>query len=211
MIYDEIQEMIKNIFASRAKNISDKIVDVWAKEISTRGFTDFGLKDAEKELMADDEVDLTLPKVLAIIYKNNRKYKTTIKKENCAYCNGMGYVYSTLFFNKEGLYESSSCALRCYHNNEDDKGAKMVLNEETHHKTEVKDGYILVFKDIVEREAYLQKVEANNWYDLWVEQETPKGELVPFYPPKEEELVGENLVIPEPKEDVPEDEETIPF
>ena len=86
MIYDEIQEMIKNIFAARAKNISDKVVNVWAKEISMKGFTDLALKDTERELMEDDETDLTLPKVLAILYKNNRKYKEPFKKIPCEYC-----------------------------------------------------------------------------------------------------------------------------
>lgn len=211
MIYDEIQEMIKNIFAARAKNVSDKVVNIWAKEISMRNFTDLGLKDAEKELMEDDETDLTLPKVLAIIYKNNNKYLPKFEKKECEYCNGLNYVYNTLFFTKEGVYEASIYGLKCYHNNDNVKYTKMVLNEETHNKTEIRNGYVLVFKNILEKEEYLKKVEENNWYDLWVKQETPKGELVPFYPPKEEELVEENSVIPDPEEDVPEDEETIPF
>ena len=86
----------------------------------------------------------------------------------------------------------------------------MVLNEETYNRTEIKDGYVLVFTDITEEEKYLEKVRANNWNDLWVKPEEPKGELVPFYPPKEEDLVGEDLVIPEPEEYVPDDED-IPF
>lgn len=121
-----------------------------------------------------------------------------------------GKVYCTLFFDKDGNYDDYTYALKCHHNDKDDKVVKMVLNKETNNKTEIKDGYVLVFKDICEQEEYLEKVKANGWKDLWVKQEEPKGELVPFYPLKEEEMVGEDLVIPEPEEYVPDDED-VPF
>lgn len=220
MIYDEIQEMIKNVFAARAKNISDKVVSVWAREISSRGFVDLALRETEKELMEDDETDLTLPRMLAIIYRNNEKYKPKIKKIECEYCNGIGYVYSTLFFDKNGEYSDYRYGLKCYHNNNNDKCAKMVLNKETNNKTEINGGYVLVFKDISEREEYLEKVKQNEWKDLWVEK--PKGDLQPYnpYPMGEGDTYVKPVVVVEkveedviPDEDVPqdEDEETIPF
>lgn len=210
MIYEELEELLSNIFLARGKNVSDKVIKMWTKEILTRNLTDLAIKDAERELIEDDETDLTLPKVLAIMYRHNKKYLPKVEKQECKYCLGLNYVYNTLFFDKNGKYDDYRYALKCYHNDNEDKCAKMVLNEETHNRTEIKDGYVLVFTDITEEEKYLERVRANNWNDLWVKQEEPKGELVPFYPPKEEELVGENLVIPEPEEYVPDDED-VPF
>ena len=210
MIYEELEELLSNIFLARGKNMSDKVIKMWTKEILTRNLTDLAIKDAERELIEDDETDLTLPKVLAVMYRHNKKYIPKVERKECKYCLGLNYVYNTLFFDKNGKYDDYRYALKCYHNNNDDKCAKMVLNEETYNRTEIKDGYVLVFTDITEEEKYLEKVRANNWNDLWVKPEEPKGELVPFYPPKEEDLVGEDLVIPEPEEYVPDDED-IPF
>ena len=171
MIYEDLEIVVGNIFLARGRSVSEKVVGMWAKEIATRSLNDLAIKEAEKELIEDDETDLTLPKVLAIMYKHNSKYMPKIEKRECEYCNGLGYVYSTLFFEKNGKYASCSCALKCFHNENQDKCTKMVFNKETNHKTEIKDGYVLVFKDIVERESYLEKVKENGWYDLWVKEE----------------------------------------
>ena len=156
MIYEEIEEAIKNIFLARGRSISDKVVGMWTKEISTRSLTDLAIKDAEKELVNDDETDLTLPKVLAIMYRHNEKYRPKVKKIQCEYCEGKGYVYNTLFFNKNGEYDDYTYALKCYHNHNEDACARMNLNEEVHNKTDIKDGYVLVFKSIKEKEEYLK-------------------------------------------------------
>lgn len=214
MIYEELEELLSNIFLARGKNVSDKVIKMWTKEILTRNLTDLAIKDTERELIEDDETDLTLPKVLKVMYRHNKKYAPKFEKIECNYCNGTGYTLNTLFFKKNGEYDDYRFCLKCHHNNNEDKCLKMVLNEETHNRTEInnglQDGYILVFKDIVEEEEYLEKVRVNNWNDLWVKQEEPKGELVPLYPPKEEEMVGEDLVIPESEEYVPDDED-VPF
>lgn len=208
MTLEELEEVITNIFAAQGKTVSDKIVKVWCKEIASKSFYDEAIRKAEQELMTDDNEKPTLPKVLEVIYKYHNEIKASnFKKFECDYCNGLNYVYTTLFFSKTGYYLSQSYAIKCYHNDIQDGYAKMILDEKNHNKTPTANGYMLVFKDIVELEAYLEKVKANNWFDLWVEQEKPKAELVPFYPPKEEELVSENLVIPEPEEYVPEEEE----
>ena len=166
MIYEDLEIVVSNIFLARGRNVSEKVVGMWAKEIATRGLHDLAIKDAEKELIEDDETDLTLPKVLAIMYKHNEKYRPKTQRIACEYCNGLGYVYNTLFFKKNGEYDDYIFALKCYHNNNEDKCTKMVFNKATNHKTEIRDGYVLVFKDIVEQEAYLEKVKQNGWYDL---------------------------------------------
>lgn len=212
MIYEELEELLSNIFLARGRNTSEKVIKMWTKEILTRNLTDLAIKDAERELIEDDETDLTLPKVLAIMYRHNEKYRPKTEKVECKYCEGSGYVHCTLFFDKDGNYDDYRFSLKCYHNNNEDKCLKMVLNEENNNRTELKngytDGYVLVFKDICEQEKYLEKVRENDWKDLWVKKEI-KGDLVPFNVPKEAELVGENLVVPEPEEYVP--DEDVPF
>ena len=208
MQLEELEEVINNIFAAQGKTVSETIVKVWCKEIASRSFYDQAIHQAEKEMMEEEDEKPTLPKLLATITKYNEQIKSAnFKKIDCEWCNGLNYVYTTLFFSKTGYYLSQSYAIKCYHNDTQDGYAKMILDEKNHNKTPTANGYMLVFKDIVELEAYLEKVKVNNWFDLWVEQEKPKAELVPFYPPKEEELVSENLVIPEPEEYVPEEEE----
>lgn len=163
MIYEDLEIVVSNIFLARGRNVSEKVVGMWAKEIATRGLHDLAIKEAEKELIEDDETDLTLPKVLAIMYKHNEKYRPKIQRIACEYCNGLNYVYSTLFFEKNGKYVSDNYGLKCFHNTDNNNCAKMVLNPETNNKTETANGYALIFRDIVEREAYLEKVKLNGW------------------------------------------------
>lgn len=173
MQLEELETVIDNIFAAQGRTVSEKISKVWAREISSKGFFDQAIKEAEKELMEEDDERPTLPKVLAVMYKYQEKIRSVnFKRIECELCNGLGYVYNTLFFKKNGEYDDYIFALKCYHNNNDDnKCAKVVFNKETNHKTEVRGGYVLVFKDIVEQEAYLEKVKQNGWCDLWVKED----------------------------------------
>ena len=172
MIYEELEAVINNIFAARARPVSEKTIKVWAKEILSRNFLDQAIKEMERDFMEDDETLLTLPKIIESIIKHHNKIINTNLAENgCEWCGGRNYVYSIIFFAKNGKYLSQNYALKCFHNTNSDKSAKMVLNKETNNKTEVKTGYFLVFKDVAEREEYIEKVKANNWCDLWVKED----------------------------------------
>lgn len=193
MQLEELETVIENIFAAQGRSVPEKITKVWAREISLRGFFDQAIKQAEKELMEEDEERPTLPKVLAVMYKYQEKIRSAnFKRVECEWCNGLNYVYSTLFFEKNGKYVSDNYGIKCFHNTDNNNCAKMVLNPETNNRTETANGYALIFKDIVEREAYLEKVKLNGWCDLWVKED---------YGNKETEVIDDEVIA---DEDVPE-------
>lgn len=169
MIYEELEEVINNIFAAQGRTVSEKIVNVWVKEIFSKDFYDEAIKKAEQELMANEEEKLTLPKVMNVIYKYNNELKNSkYKKIDCKYCKGLNYVYTNIFFEKTGKFSSLNYAIKCFHNENFDNCAKMVLNEGNHNKTICQNGYMLVFKDMEERNEYMKRVYKNKGYDLWV-------------------------------------------
>ena len=177
MTYEELEEVINNIFAAQGRSISEKILSVWVKEIMAKCFYDEAIKKAEEELMGQEEERLTLPKVMDVIYKYNNEIKNASrKKTECEYCKGLNYVYTNIFFEKTGKYKSSNYAIKCFHNDNKDNCAKMVFNEENHNKTETANGYMLVFKSAEERDEYLKMVDRNDGYDLWVNPNEVIGE-----------------------------------
>ena len=203
--YSLIKTCVGRVFASRGKSPTKVIEETWISELLDLNMSADALKKATTEFVRNEEYNLLLPVFIKLI--QNCSEKKIIVKKDCPYCEGRNYVYNTIFFEKNGNYVAQDYAVKCYHNDNSDNTAKMVVNENEHNKTEIKGGYLLVFKNIPEKENYLKKVELNRWKDLWV---VTKGELVPFYVPKEEELVSENLVIPDPEEEFPDDED-IPF
>lgn len=193
MQLEELETVIENIFAAQGRSVPEKITKVWAREISSKGFFDQAIRQAETELMEEDDEKPTLPKVLGLMYKyHNQIRNANFKKIECEWCNGLNYVYSTLLFEKNGKYLNQNTALKCFHNTDTNKCAKMILNPETNNRTETLNGYVLVFRDIVERQEYLDKVEKNNWCDLWVKDDLGN---------KETEVLEETEVIND--EDVP--------
>jgi len=193
MTMEELETVIENIFAAQGRSISEKICKVWAKEISLKGFFDQAIREAEVELMEEMDDKPTLPKVLAVMYEKHNKIKSdNFKRIECEWCNGLNYTYATISFEKNGKYLNQNTALKCFHNTDSNKCAKMILSPETNNRTETLNGYVLVFRDIVERQEYLDKVEKNNWCDLWVKEDLGN---------KETEVVEETEVIND--EDVP--------
>lgn len=193
MQLEELEAVIDNIFAAQGRTVSEKISKVWAREISSKGFFDQAIRQAETELMEEEDEKPTLPKVLGVMYKyHNQIRNANFKKIECEWCDGLNYVYSTILFEKNGKYLNQNTALKCFHNTDTNKCAKMILNPETNNRTETLNGYVLVFRDIVERQEYLDKVAKNNWCDLWVKDDLGN---------KETEVVEETEVIND--EDVP--------
>lgn len=179
MIYEELETIINDMFAARAKSIPGKIVSVWAKEIGSRGFYDQAIITAGKTFMEDDDLPLTLARFLNIaVSLNNKIANAQFKKRECEYCHGLNYVYTNIFFAKNGKYLSQNYAVKCFHNANKDNCAKMAMNEETNNRTEIKGGYMLVFKNTTERDNYLSMVSKNKGYDLWVKDfSSPETEI----------------------------------
>lgn len=177
MTYEELEEVLNNIFASQGRSVSEKIISVWVKEIMAKSFYDEAIKKAEQELMAEEHERLTLPKVLSVMRQYNNEIKNShFKKIECEYCKGLNYVYTNIFFENTGKFRSLNYALKCFHNENKDNCAKMVFNEETHNKTQCANGYALVFKNSQERDEYLKMVDRNEGYDLWVNPNEIIGE-----------------------------------
>lgn len=170
MTYEELEEVINNIFASRAKNVSSKTVSVWVKDISSRDFYDKTIKETEKTMMENDEIPPTLAQFLKIAKEIDNGFKSSINtKFKCLYCGGSGIAGVTILFANNGKYLSQNYALKCYHNeNEKFDLTKMELNEENNNRTQGSKGYFLVFKSVMQRDEYLKRVFANKGYDLWV-------------------------------------------
>ena len=177
MTYEELEEVLNNIFAAQGRSVSEKILSVWVKEIMSKSFYDEAIKKAEEELMSEEEERLTLPKVLAVMYKYNSELRgANAKRIECKYCKGLNYVYTNIFFEKSGKFRSLNYAIKCFHNDNKDNCAKMVLNEDNHNKTICQNGYMLVFKDTQERDEYMKMVDRNDGYDLWVNPNEVIGE-----------------------------------
>lgn len=194
MTYEELEEVIHNIFAAQGRTVSEKIVSVWVKEIFAKGFYEEAIKKAQTELMAEEEERITLPKLMAVITKYHIELKNaTVKKIDCEWCNGLNYVYTTLFFAKNGKYLSDNYGIKCFHNTDDSNCAKMILNPETNNRTETQNGYMLVFKDIVEKESYLEKVKLNGWCDLWVKEDLGNKETEIIEETEEEIIADEDV------------------
>lgn len=201
MQLEELEEVINNIFAAQGKTVPEKIVKVWCKEIASRGFYDQAIHQAEKEMMEEEDEKPTLPKLLATITKYNEQIKSAnFKKIDCEWCNGLNYVYTTLFFAKNGKYLSDNYGIKCFHNADDSDCAKMILNPETNNRTETQNGYMLVFKDIVEKESYLEKVKLNGWCDLWVKDDLGNKETEVIEQAEEQVEETEEIIA---DEDVP--------
>ena len=174
--YEEIEEMLNQVFASRLKNVSPKHLAVWVNEIARKNYTKNALEKCSEEYLDDESLELNLPTMLKTLNKYN-VVKATKGLFSCKYCEGRGYVYNNLKFANNGDFLSHNYALVCYCNNNNTDMLKFQLNEETNNKTLCKDGYFLVFKDVVEYWNYLDKVYANNGKDLWV-KEVENGEVV---------------------------------
>lgn len=202
MTMEELETVIDNIFAAQGRTVSEKISKVWAREIGMKGFFDQAIREAEVELMEEMDDRLTLPKILAVMYEKNNKIKSAnFKRIECEWCNGLNYVYSTLFFEKNGKYVSDNYGLKCFHNTDNNNCAKMVLNPETNNRTETANGYALIFRDIVEREAYLEKVKLNGWCDLWVKEDLGNKETEVIEQTEEQVEETDEIIA---DEDVPE-------
>lgn len=166
MIYEQVEEQLENLFASRLKNVSEASKSIWAKEILAKHFSDVVISETIKEMINDDGCALTLASFFRIA-----KSKMPIvnrKKVDCPYCEGRGIV-SAIKFDKEGkMFEGADFGLSCVCGNASQQDL-LVMNEDldTNHKTVVKDGYYLVFPSVVEKFAYIDKVFANGGYDLW--------------------------------------------
>lgn len=162
--YPLIKSCVEKMFASRTKPMSEKTIDIWVGEIIGHNFTNDAVEKGTKEFVEDEGYNLSLPIVLKLIRKNTvHKIQHDV---NCPFCEGVGTVGSTLAFEMSGkLIDCGPYILNCYCNKS--KGnLRMNYDKKSFHKTYGKNMYFRVFKDICEKEKYLQKVYANGDMDI---------------------------------------------
>lgn len=166
MIFEQIEEKLERLFASRLKNVSEASKTVWANEIIAKRFTDEVIDETIREMIEDDNAPMTLSTFFRIA--KGKMPLINRKRVDCPYCEGRGYVLG-IKFDKNGKYiEGADYGLNCVCGNAHVNGLAF-MNEDlsTNHRTSTKDGgYILVFPSIVEKFAYVDKVYANNGFDL---------------------------------------------
>lgn len=162
--YPLIKKCLEKIFASRVKPLSEKIIALWIEEILNRRFFDSAILNATKCFIEDDTFSLSLPVYLNLIRENMTYQKRA--RTDCPFCEGRGTAGSTLAFEMDGkIIDGASYLLNCYCNKS--KGnLRMNYDEQSFHKTYGKDKYFRVFKDICEKDKYLQKVRANGDMDI---------------------------------------------
>lgn len=161
--YPLIKSSVEKIFASRVKPVSEKIVELWITEIIARGFQDEAIEKATQKFIESEEYNLSLPVFLRLIKENNaQRIQHNVE---CVFCEGRGTVGATLAFELDGTLMDYTFILNCYCN-KDGKLTQMIHNPKTFNKTMGNNKYFRVFKDICEREKYLQKVCRNGYKDI---------------------------------------------
>lgn len=163
----EIKQFLGNIFYAKGKRFDDSFLAMWAREINETKASAIDLHNAEKVIIRE-EVKLEVVDVCGVIKEqiNLNKPKLVYKKVNCPYCEGRGWVEG-LKFETNGKYTGHTYAISCCCGQKPIPNS-VIMREDlsNNHKTEVKDGYYLVFPSIVEKFEYLDKVYANDNWDI---------------------------------------------
>lgn len=166
--YDEIVQFLKNIYFAKDKRLENDRLPMWVRELnSINGINAQVLLNAEKIIIREN-VGLEVLEVCDVIREqiNLNKPRLVFKKVKCPYCEGRGWVEG-LKFEKNGKYTGYVVALNCCCGQKPQTNM-MTMKEDVsrNHKTDTKDGYYLVFPSIVEKFEYLDKVYANDNWDI---------------------------------------------
>lgn len=149
----EVRGYLKKVFDSRFRKVSDDIINFCAEEIDKMNLTEEMLIDGTEDIINDDEMVFTLPKIkkayrqakIKWLEKNNRllPYDDSPK---CPYCENTGTTIYALKFNKSGNLVSQNTVLRCHCDNavNDIKHVRNVKNAVMH----TRDGYIKAYTKI---------------------------------------------------------------
>lgn len=166
--YDEIVQFLKNIYFAKDKRLENDRLSMWVRELnSINGINAQVLLNAEKIIIREN-VGLEVLKVCDVIREqiNLNKPKLVFKKVKCPYCEGRGWVEG-LKFEKNGKYTGYRVALNCCCGNKPTINMAVMREDLSNlHRTETRDGYVLVFPSIVEEFDYLDKVYANGNWDI---------------------------------------------
>lgn len=164
-LVDEITQFIRNIHIAKDKYLNEDSLPMWIREILNTKASIEDLQKAEMKIIRED-IPLVINSICEIIRDCKPIIALPISKTKCGYCDGNGFVIG-LKFDKEKRYTGYEVALNCCCAN--GLNANMQVMKEdisNNHKTDCKDGYYRIFPSVVEKFAYLDKLEANNWRDI---------------------------------------------
>lgn len=160
-----ITNFLNNIYYAKGRNLDTAYLPMWTREIVATGATIPELNKAELEIIREN-VPLIISEICDVIRRNKTAVALPPINTDCPYCEGRGYVHG-LKFEKNGKYTGYRVALNCCCGSHPTPNMAVMREDLSNfHKTETATGYVLIFPSIVEEFAYLDKVYANDDYDL---------------------------------------------
>ena len=166
-LVDEITMFIKNIHIAKDKYLNEDSLPMWIREILNTKADIETLQQAEVRIIREN-IPLVVTEICDVIREqiNLNKPRLVYNKVKCLYCEGRGWVEG-LKFEKNGKYTGYRVALNCCCGNKPTPNMAVMKEDLSNlHKTEIRDGYVLIFPSIVEEFDYLDKVYANDNWDL---------------------------------------------
>lgn len=166
-LVDEITLFIKNIHIAKDKYLNEDSLPMWIREILNTKVDIESLQKAEVRIIREN-IPLVVTDICDVIREqiNLNKPRLVYKKVDCPYCEGRGWVEG-IKFELNGKYTGHKYMINCCCGQKQMPNTTIMKEDlSTNHKTEVKDGYYLVFPTIVEKFAYLDKVYANDNWDI---------------------------------------------
>lgn len=165
-MYELIEEMLNNLFASRLKIVNSKHLSVWVREIIDRKYSEQAIKTAEKELLNDDTTPLTIASVCKVINQQNLNIKNALPfNTNCKFCDGSQLAHFVLKFDLDGFLLSNNYALRCICSSRNTDLLQLKTNPENN-KTYGKECYFKAFENFEDFFNYEKMVLKNGSRDL---------------------------------------------
>lgn len=166
--YETITKFIKNIYYAKGIKFDEDYTAMWIREITNTGANAIELHDAEIEIIREN-IPPRIHDVCESIREimSRKRPKITYPRTNkCKYCEGRGWV-EALKFETNGKFTGYTYAISCCCE------SKPILNSvimqeniSNNHKTDVKDGYYLVFPNVADKFSYLDKVYSNDNWDI---------------------------------------------
>ena len=172
--YEQVEEILNNIFASRLKTVSSKNIGIWTREISYKQYSFDVLKKSEKYIIDNDDVVLTIASVCRIMNDYRRELTPKLPEPKdvyiCPFCENSGLAHYILRFDSNGFFVSDNYALKCVCTRSN-KNLNIVqfTKGEFNNKTETKNGYFKVFDNYVKWDFYKRQVEKNKNNDVKVD------------------------------------------
>lgn len=166
-LVDEITMFVRNIHIAKDKYLNEDSLPMWIREIINTKADIGTLQKAEIKVIRDN-IPLVVTEICDVIREqiNLNKPRLEYRKVKCPYCEGRGWVEG-LKFETNGKYTGYIYAISCCCGSKPIADS-VVMKEDlsNNHKTDVKDGYYLVFPNVADKFSYLDKVYANDNWDI---------------------------------------------